>query len=66
MIAQRCRQHGHCYWCGSKVGQHCHVDHVIPLSKGGSNGPENIVISCVACNLRKYDKLPQEFGDRLC
>ena len=43
-----------------------HVDHAIPTPLGGSNGPENIVITCAACNLSKGSKLPHEFSDRLC
>lgn len=59
-------QHGKCYWCGDKVrfGEH-HVDHIQPISKGGSNGPENICIACPPCNRRKYDKTPLEFSGRL-
>lgn len=30
-----------------------HIDHWIPLSKGGVHGAENLVGLCVACNLRK-------------
>lgn len=43
------------------------VDHVVPLVKGGSNGPDNLVIACSTCNLRKNDKLPHEWpeGGRL-
>ena len=66
IAAQRTRQHGKCYWCGENVGRHYHVDHVIPISKGGSNGPENIVIACAPCNLGKGAKMPWEFGGRLC
>jgi 5-methylcytosine-specific restriction endonuclease McrA len=60
-------QCGKCYYCHIKVGQTYHVDHIIPLSKGGSNGPENLVISCPRCNHRKQDKLPHEWpeGGRL-
>ena len=63
--AQRARQKGCCYWCGARVGRRYHVDHVTALSKGGSNGPENIVIACPPCNWSKYNRSPQEFG-RLC
>jgi 5-methylcytosine-specific restriction endonuclease McrA len=55
-------QKGRCYYCGVKVGQDYHVDHVIPLSRGGSNGPENIVISCPFCNQSKKDKMPHEWN----
>lgn len=58
-------QKGRCWWCGKPVGNDYHVDHVIPLVKGGSNGPENIVISCPPCNLAKGQKLPREWNGRL-
>lgn len=65
--AQYKRQNGKCYYCGQKVGKNYHVDHIVPLSRGGSNGPENLVIACPTCNLRKSDKLPHEWpeGGRL-
>lgn len=58
-------QKGLCWWCGKKVGDKYHVDHRIPLSRGGSNAPENLVISCPPCNLSKNDKLPHEWSNRL-
>lgn len=62
---QYARQHGKCYYCGQKVGDTYHVDHVVPLSRGGSNSPENLVVACVHCNLSKSNKLPHEWGKRL-
>ena len=56
------RQKGKCYWCGEKLKKY-HVDHIIPLSRGGSNWPDNIVIACPTCNLSKGTKLPHEFLD---
>jgi len=55
-------QQGRCYWCDVLVGDIYHVDHVIPLSRGGSDGRENIVISCPFCNVSRGDKLPSEWG----
>lgn len=63
--AQYERQKGKCFYCGGKLGGGYHVDHVIPLISGGSNGPENLVVSCPACNLSKGPKHPQEFCGRL-
>lgn len=60
-------QKGKCYYCQCKVGDNYHVDHVIPLARGGSNSPENLVISCPNCNQSKGAKLPSEWaqGGRL-
>lgn len=54
-------QRGRCYWCSIKLDNHYHCDHIIPLSRGGSNGPENICCSCPPCNLSKHNKLPTEW-----
>jgi 5-methylcytosine-specific restriction endonuclease McrA len=64
------RQKGKCYYCKHKLGKsrrNYHVDHIFPLSKGGSNGPDNLVITCPTCNLSKHDKLLHEWpkGGRL-
>lgn len=54
-------QKGKCHYCKVDVGDAYHVDHVIPLSRGGSNGPENIVIACPFCNCSKGNKMPHEW-----
>lgn len=59
------RQKGKCYWCGAKTGDAYHIDHVIPLSAGGSDGPENMVAACAFCNLSKGAKHPMDFGGRM-
>jgi 5-methylcytosine-specific restriction endonuclease McrA len=66
VAAQYGRQRGKCYWCHEKVGGTYHVDHIVPLSRGGGDGPENLVIACPHCNCSKHTKLPHEFSDRLC
>lgn len=55
-----------CWWCQQKLrGKPYHIDHRIPLVKGGTHTPDNIVIACPTCNLRKGGKTPQEFAGRL-
>ena len=62
---QYASQEGRCWWCGKSAGDTYHADHLVPLSRGGSNAPENIVITCPSCNLSKHDKLPHEWCGRL-
>lgn len=65
--AQYKRQKGKCFWCGVKVGKIFHVDHVVPLSRGGSNDVSNLVVACPTCNLSKHNRMPHEWpqGNRL-
>ena len=52
-----------CYLCGKLIPKgHRHVDHVVPLSKGGKHAPSNLAIVCDECNMHKHTKLPQEVG----
>lgn len=58
-------QNGCCAYCGVtldwNVPRQVHVDHIIPLSKGGSNWPDNIAIACQQCNCSKADKTLDEW-----
>jgi len=33
------------------------VDHIIPISRNGTDKPENLALSCRICNLRKSDHI---------
>jgi len=52
-----------CYLCGEfvNIGDR-HVDHVVPLSRGGSHRPSNLAIACASCNMSKGSKTPEEAG----
>jgi 5-methylcytosine-specific restriction endonuclease McrA len=50
-----------CQYCGTGHGT-LTVDHVIPRSKGGTSGWDNIVTCCAPCNRRKGDHLPKSVG----
>lgn len=49
-----------CRYCG-QVGGLLECDHVIPRSRGGGHGIENLVTSCKPCNREKRDKLLEEW-----
>lgn len=53
---------GKCIYCEAHIiiGE-MHMDHAIPLSRGGSHNLENLVPSCAPCNLRKFNKTAEEF-----
>lgn len=72
--AQRARQsrttkkrlaakHGwECFYCGCGLSVETGtVDHVIPLSRGGTNRIDNKVLACLPCNSAKADALPEEW-----
>ena len=47
-----------CQYCGRKAPNVIlHVDHIIPVSKGGTNIKTNLVTACQDCNLGKTDVL---------
>jgi 5-methylcytosine-specific restriction endonuclease McrA len=37
-------------------------DHLVPLSRGGTNAWTNVVTACSACNAKKGNHLPDEVG----
>jgi 5-methylcytosine-specific restriction endonuclease McrA len=47
-----------CIYCGAKS---THIDHVIPLARGGSNSIGNLAGACQSCNLSKGPKLVMEW-----
>jgi hypothetical protein len=66
------RVYGHvtvCPYCGlegtKSIGpdnKQWHIDHVIPLARGGKDHVSNVTKCCATCNLRKHTKTPAEFA----
>jgi 5-methylcytosine-specific restriction endonuclease McrA len=55
-----------CQYCGKRPSRvELNLDHVVPRTKGGRTSWENVVCSCVPCNLRKGGRTPDEAGMRL-
>lgn len=50
-----------CAYCEKPLVREFHVDHMVPLSRGGSDGWDNLAITCPTCNLRKSNKTVEEF-----
>ena len=51
-----------CVICGASAneGAHLHVDHIIPIAKGGKSVPSNLRTLCERCNIGKSDKMEYE------
>lgn len=55
------KQDGKCLYCKRPLAQLFHRDHFIPVSKGGSDSPDNIALSCPECNRSKGSLWPWEW-----
>lgn len=55
--------YGHCCaYCGSDGdGETLHMDHVVPLARGGRHSIGNVVPACPPCNYNKNDRLVTEW-----
>lgn len=53
-----------CFYCGASAAA-LQLEHVVPLSRGGSHDPANVVPACSTCNQRKATRTAREFVLRL-
>lgn len=51
-----------CVLCGAteKDGTKLHIDHILPISKGGKTTPDNLRTLCDRCNFGKHDKFDED------
>lgn len=49
-----------CAYCGTVEGVF-HIDHIIPVARGGTNSLDNLTVACSGCNLSKGDRLLEEW-----
>lgn len=54
-----------CAYCRTDISDNYHVDHIIPVSKGGDNGRRNIQCLCPTCNVRKAASDPIDYARSL-
>ena len=68
---------GHCYYCKSPLPENeklytphgtvyleirrWHIDHILAVTKGGTDRIDNLVPACTSCNLKKHDKTAEDF-----
>lgn len=51
-----------CVNCKASLRERYHVDHILPIAKGGENGRSNIQCLCPQCNHRKHAKDPIQWA----
>lgn len=50
-----------CYMCSRRLAiEDITLDHVVPRSRGGDDGDDNLKVACEPCNSRKGDRLISE------
>lgn len=54
-------QRGLCPVCRADLKNGYHLDHVVPLAKGGKHRSDNVQLLCPTCNIQKSAKDPVEF-----
>ena len=60
------RDHDTCQYCRRQMARsELNLDHVVPRSQGGKTSWENVVCSCVPCNLNKGGRTPEQAGIKL-
>ena len=53
----RKREQGKCFFCGAPATE---VHHIIPLSRGGTNSPLNMVLVCHRCHELRHRHLKRK------
>lgn len=54
---------GKCFYCGTEGN--IEREHRIPVSRGGTNWPSNLVPACRSCNAKKHAKTESEYVELL-
>lgn len=54
-----------CAYCRASVRSAFHMDHIVPLIRGGSNDRRNIQLLCAPCNLKKGASDPINYAQSL-
>ncbi len=55
------KQNGKCAYCDKELNGKFSIDHILPVSRGGTNWPNNIALCCSSCNSSKNNKTIEEW-----
>jgi 5-methylcytosine-specific restriction endonuclease McrA len=58
-------QNSCCKSCGKSFSDGYHIDHIVPISRGGPHAIANLQLLCPRCNMRKGCLMPDEWANRL-
>jgi 5-methylcytosine-specific restriction endonuclease McrA len=53
--------HDTCRFCDAPLNGGGEIEHLTPLSRGGTNYPRNITLACLNCNREKTNKTLEEY-----
>ena len=59
--AMLCEQEWLCPYCLKILDDTYHIEHKTPVSRGGTNNPDNLQFVCRKCNLTKQRKTHEEY-----
>ena len=58
------KQNNKCVYCKTDLSKtEKHLDHIVPISKGGAEIQENMQYLCRACNLDKRDEISEKWNN---
>jgi 5-methylcytosine-specific restriction endonuclease McrA len=52
-----------CFYCKTSVDASAHIDHKVPIAKGGKHIITNFVLACMQCNQEKHAKDIDEYRE---
>lgn len=50
---------------GLVPNRYCSIDHLLPVSRGGTDDPRNLVLACSGCNRSKGNRTPDEWAEMI-
>jgi len=68
ILSERAQRHiawaggGNCMYCG-RHNANMVIEHIIPRSRGGKDGGQNLAVACQSCNCLKRDMTLEEWRE---